>query len=415
LSALSRFTERFSETWRASWPWTRQALQTALAACLSYALADVLGLPQGFWAVVTAITVMQANVGASLGQAVDRLLGSLIGVLVGGAIAVILADSHALRYAGLAVAVLILAFVSAKRPPLRIACVTAAIVILGDPSVSPPLQSAAYRMIEVMMGALIASATSLLVFPSRAGPALSRHVAQTLPLYYEALRQGLGAALGDKEDDFSIVGGKIRAALATSATLASQAKLELAGYLARYPDSDALMRTLRRLWHTEIMLLRAVASPLPAPALAAIRPQLEQALAAAAALTGCAAKTETVPDMQALDSALRETEGALTGFRVRGGLRSLAMEDVARLMTFDFALGQLRSNFADLRERGRDLEEFAGSMALAPASSLPGTAVAGETARLQPIKVAAASDLMTPPADRVIIGSEPGTWRRAGT
>jgi uncharacterized membrane protein YccC len=369
LSAPSRFTESFTEIWQASWPWTRQALQTTIAACLAFAAADALGLPQGFWAVVTAITVMQANVGASLSQAVDRLLGSLIGVLVGGAIAILLADSHALRYAGLAVAVLILAFVSARRPPLRIACVTAAIVILGDPSVSPPVQSAAYRMIEVMMGAAIASATSLLIFPSRAGPALAAHVHGTLALYFEALRIGLSAALKGQHEDFSIIGGKIRAALATTNTLAAEAKVELAGYLARYPDSDALVRTLRRLWHTEIMLMRSASMPLPQPALAAIRPALERAVSAVtdliAACSPSLARSGMVPDVEPVQRALAELENDLADFRAGGGLRALAMEDVARLMTFDFALGQLGANFADLRDRTRDLDEFSGSPMLA--------------------------------------------------
>jgi uncharacterized membrane protein YccC len=58
--------------WRESWPRMRQAIQTAVAACLAYAAADLLDLPQGFWAVMTAILVTQANVGWSLGLAIDR-------------------------------------------------------------------------------------------------------------------------------------------------------------------------------------------------------------------------------------------------------------------------------------------------------------------------------------------------------
>ena len=65
---------------------------------------------------MTAIVVTQANVGASLGLAIDRLLGSLLGVLVGGGVALVLADSHALRYAGLAATILVLASPRAGRP-----------------------------------------------------------------------------------------------------------------------------------------------------------------------------------------------------------------------------------------------------------------------------------------------------------
>jgi hypothetical protein len=324
-------------------------------------------LPQGFWAVVTAITVMQANVGASVGQAVDRLLGSLLGVVVGGAVAILLADSHPLKYAGLAVSVLILAFVSARRPPLRIACVRAAIVVLGDPRLSPPIPSAAYRMLEVMIGAAIASATSMLVFPSRSGPALAAHVHRTMPLYFEVLRAALSWALGSSHSqaDFPGYGRKIRAALATTNSIAADVKIELAGYLAHYPDPDALVRTLRRLWHTEIMLVRSVATPLPATVVTALRPALERLVAAVddvlANCTPAKLRDGEIPDTLGLEAAAATVESDFADLRKAGSLRPLGMEDFARLMTFDFALGQLRENLRDLRERGRDLSELTGS------------------------------------------------------
>jgi uncharacterized membrane protein YccC len=376
----------WTETWHANWPSLRQALQTAIAACLAFAATDVLALPQGFWAVVTAITVMQANVGASVGQAVDRLFGSLLGVVVGGAVAILLADSHALKYAGLALSVLVLAFVSARRPPLRIACVTAAIVVLGDPRLSPPIPSAAYRMLEVMIGAAIASATSMLVFPSRSGPALAAHVHRTMPLYFEVLRAALTWALGPghSQTDFSVYGRKIRAALATTNSLAADVKVELAGYLAHYPDPDALVRTLRRLWHTEIMLVRSVSSPLPAAVLSAVRLALERLIASVdevlANCTPAKARSGEIPDTLAMESAVAALEADIADLRTTGSLRPLAMDDFARLMTFDFALGQLRDNLRDLRERGRDLAELTGSRSVLAALPVqearpqPGTA-----------------------------------------
>jgi uncharacterized membrane protein YccC len=141
---------------REMWPRLRQAIQTTIAACLAYAIADFAGMPQGFWAVMTAILVTQANVGASLGLAVDRLLGSLLGVVVGGVVALTLVDMQGLKYAGLAATVLVLGYFSARRPSLRIACVTAAIVVLGDPQLGPPMSSAGHRMVEVLIGTVVA-------------------------------------------------------------------------------------------------------------------------------------------------------------------------------------------------------------------------------------------------------------------
>lgn len=358
--------EHWSGAWRESWPRLRHAIQTTVAACGAYAVAEVLGMPQGFWAVVTAILVTQANVGASLGLAVDRLLGSLFGVLVGGGVAFALADEHALKYAGLAATILVLAYFAAQRTPLRIACVTAAIVILGDPRFGPPISSAGYRMIEVLIGTVISILTSLFVFPSRAGPAFANQVARTLPLLFGLLADALASALGGKYDEVSVraMGAQIRVAFTSGDALAREVKLEVAGHLADHADPDAVVRTLRRLWHTEIMLLRAVASPLPAAAVAVMRPDLERLRAAVEALParyGETCRGSGPPDLTMVESALTALELEMSQMRQRGELRAMPMDDVIRLMAFDFALGQLRGNLQDLTDRSKDLAGFSGT------------------------------------------------------
>ncbi len=344
----------------------RQAVQTAVAACLAYAVAELLDLPQGFWAVMTAIVVTQANIGASLGLAIDRLLGSLLGVLVGGGVALVLADSHALRYAGLAATILVLAFFSAHRPALRIACVTAAIVILGDPRLGPPVYSAGYRMIEVAIGAVVSILTTLALFPSRAGRAFADNAVQTLPPLFGVLASALRTALGTPYDAALVASAsaKVRANFAAGDALAHESQVETAGYLAGQSDPDAVLRTLRRLWHTEIMLLRAVAQPLPAAAVAAMRPQIEALRDAVEVLPqrlADAFRSNATPDLTAADAALAALQEVVAGMRARGELRTLSLDEVLRLMTFDFALGQLRQNLKDLADRAHDLAGLSGS------------------------------------------------------
>jgi uncharacterized membrane protein YccC len=363
---LQHWTGSWAGTWRDSWPRLRQAVQTAVAACLAYAVAALLEMPQGFWAVVTAIMIMQANVGASLGLAVDRLVGSLLGVLVGGGVALLLADTHALKYAGLAATILVLAFFSAHRPSLRIACVTAAIVILGDPRLGPPISSAGYRMIEVLIGTAAAIFTTLALLPSRAGPAFAEHVVRTMPLLFELLSGALSAALGGRYDSEGahVTAEKVRAAFAAGDALARQAKLEVAGYLADHADPDAVVRTLRRLWHTEIMVLRAAASPLPAAAVAVLRPSVESLRAAVEALAANYAylsRGDATADLAPVEAAIAAVEQEISGMRQRGELRELPLDDVIRLMAFDFALAQMRINLKDLGDRSRDLAGFTGT------------------------------------------------------
>jgi uncharacterized membrane protein YccC len=348
------------------WPRLRLAIQTTIAACLSYLAVDTLGMPQGFWAVMTAILVTQANVGASLGLAAERFLGSLLGVLVGGAVAVALADARELKFAGLAVTVLVLGFFSARRPSLRIACVTAAIVVLGDPSLGPPIASAENRMIEVAIGTAVAILTTLIVFPSRAGPSFAAQVTRTFTPLFEVARDALSAAMGQPLDieGMGAQGTRIRADFAEGDRLAHETRLEVAGYIGDSPDPEAILRALRRLWHTEIMLMRAVAQPLAEQAVAILGPSIEALRAAIddVAKHLCAPTvTYTPPNLAEVESALAAIEHKMEEMRAKGETRDLSMDDVIRLMAFDFALGQLRLNLRDIAERAPELAAFAGS------------------------------------------------------
>jgi uncharacterized membrane protein YccC len=59
------------------------AAKTALAAALCWWLALRFGLRDGYWGSISAIIVLQSNVGATVTASRDRLLGTLIGAAVG--------------------------------------------------------------------------------------------------------------------------------------------------------------------------------------------------------------------------------------------------------------------------------------------------------------------------------------------
>ena len=61
----------------------RFAVRLMTSALVAHVLVHLLGLPQGYWAVITAIIVTQSNVGGSLKAARDRLLATLLGALCG--------------------------------------------------------------------------------------------------------------------------------------------------------------------------------------------------------------------------------------------------------------------------------------------------------------------------------------------
>src|SRR3954464_6192981 len=82
----------------------RHGLRTASAGLLSFALASVLQLPQSYWAVFTAVLVVQGSVGGSWKASIDRLLGTLLGAVYGAAIAAIVPHDNILML-GVALAI----------------------------------------------------------------------------------------------------------------------------------------------------------------------------------------------------------------------------------------------------------------------------------------------------------------------
>src|SRR5277367_3748033 len=59
------------------------ALKTAMAAGLCYWLAKLVGLQDGYWGSISAIIVLQSNVGSTVTASRDRLIGTLIGAAFG--------------------------------------------------------------------------------------------------------------------------------------------------------------------------------------------------------------------------------------------------------------------------------------------------------------------------------------------
>ncbi len=155
----------------------RHALRTAVAAVCTQLVVTALNLPQGYWAVVTAVIVMQANLGGSIKAAWTRLAGTAAGALFGALAAHIGGPSlPALGAAVLAT----LAFCTGVRPlreSSRVGAITVVIVILaGHPGV-PAFVTGFDRFLEIAVGIVTALAVSALVWPSRARLALAHGLA----------------------------------------------------------------------------------------------------------------------------------------------------------------------------------------------------------------------------------------------
>src|SRR5690348_1060357 len=128
------------------------------SALTTFALVSVLGLPQGFWAVITALIVTQGSVGGSLKAALDRFVGSVFGAVYGGAVAFAIPhDAGAGRAVALVVAVAPLSVMAAFSAGFRVAPITAVIVLLGTSGATlGPFGFAVDRILEIGLGCAVA-------------------------------------------------------------------------------------------------------------------------------------------------------------------------------------------------------------------------------------------------------------------
>ncbi|MGC6483332.1 MAG: FUSC family protein [Synechococcus sp.] len=128
------------------------ALRTGSAAAAAYGLAEWIGIPESYWAAISAIIVMQSSLGAAWSTSKQRLLGTLLGGGLGACLVSVVDLPHVVLYG--VVLVLLGWFCVLLRMELvgyRFAGVTFTIVVL----VADPQQVwwvGTYRFLEVSLG-----------------------------------------------------------------------------------------------------------------------------------------------------------------------------------------------------------------------------------------------------------------------
>jgi len=146
--------------------------RTALAASLCWWLAARFGLHDGYWGAISAIIVLQSNVGATIQASRDRILGTIIGAIVG--FPCTLFGTIPWNYIVAVFVAIMMCGLLGFRNSSRLAGVTVTIVMLVQSN--SPRAVALDRVIQVVLGILVAVAVTVLIFPRHA-----RHVAEDRP------------------------------------------------------------------------------------------------------------------------------------------------------------------------------------------------------------------------------------------
>ncbi len=142
----------------------KRAFRAAVAAALATIYYQVLNLPEGYWAVISAVIVMEASVQDSIRLSWFRFAGTAIGAVL-GLICVFLLGATPWSV-GIAILVTTLVCTGLHLPEsYRLASATAAIVILA--SQTNPAEFAFQRFLDVSVGILIALLVSILIFPEK--------------------------------------------------------------------------------------------------------------------------------------------------------------------------------------------------------------------------------------------------------
>ncbi len=349
-----------------SWPTPRRGdlirvARIVIAAAISFGLAHWLALPQGYWAVLASVIVMQASVGGSLKATGEQLFGALAGGVCGVAAALLIPHTSIVLLAvALAAALAPAALLSLLNPRFRVAPIAAIVVLLGSVSqAAGPLISAAERVAEIALGGGVAIMVSLFILPARAHSVLTSITGDMVSMLAEAVPSLFEGATGDTDQDaidrrfFAM-----RASLTRLETATDEALRERRSHLTDAPDPEPFQRTLLRLRHDLVMIRRTIVTPLPAamiPRLRAPLAELSNEITAFMRATGAALTARQMPPpIEPVNNAIAAYDAAIAALRQEGATRLLSVDDVGRLFALGFAFDQLRDHLVDLMNRAAE-------------------------------------------------------------
>jgi uncharacterized membrane protein YccC len=230
----------------------KQAIKTAIAGVISLAVTNLFHLPQGYWAAISALIVMQSNVGATLTASRTRLAGTAVGAVVGGlSVAIWHMKMPGANMLGFALAVAIAFYVCgllSLADSQRLATVTVAIIMLAGLT-SSAWVIALHRFAEVALGILIALLVSLTLWPNHARRSVRQGLAATLTklrMLYQALVQSYR---GESADSIETLKAQVSEALRTNAVLLQNALQEAFGPMKERESLALLANHVERIFH----------------------------------------------------------------------------------------------------------------------------------------------------------------------
>ncbi|HEX5229142.1 MAG TPA: FUSC family protein [Bryobacteraceae bacterium] len=329
----------------------RQALKTAIAGVLALWITDLFHLPQGYWAAITALIVMQSNVGATVTASRTRLAGTAVGALVGG-LFVALFGANML---GFALAVTI-AYLTCDLLRLtdsqRLATVTVAIIMLISANAAAWV-IALHRFSEVALGIVVALVVSLTVWPSHARRSVRQGLADTLGKLALLFRAILRGYRGWEDASVEALKLDVSAAIQKNANLLQNALEEAFGPMKEREMLAQLVRQVERIFHSVETLEFAVSDSASDTYVRTFESGLERLEIAIAAALEALAKTiasgKVCPEWPDLGAIMAALDAEAAGSRKTGAPIRHPLDEILRFYFVLFTCRNLIDELESIR------------------------------------------------------------------
>lgn len=177
------------------------AARTALAATATLLLTQLLGLPYGYWAVISTIIVMQSSLGGSILAGVRRVVGTTLGAFVGILVLLLLSPSWWVMGLSIFLTLALATLATRAQETFRMAGVTLVVILLVWPGHGSVLWFGLERCMEILIGVGVALLFSLLMWPNRAGNRLRQELAEETRGLANWLQVAVRRFLSGDEDD----------------------------------------------------------------------------------------------------------------------------------------------------------------------------------------------------------------------
>lgn len=280
----------------------RHALRLALALAAGYGVLHWIHPTQGYWILLTTVFVCQPSYGATRTKLVQRIIGTVLGLLAGWALFDLFPG--ALSQSLIAVAAGVAFFATrSSRYTLATAAITLMVLFCFN-QVGDGYGLIWPRLVDTLLGSLIAGLAVFLILPDWQGRRLPSVVARTLSSHASYLRQIIQQYASGKRDDLAYRLARRNAHNADAALSATLASMLLEpGHFRR--EADVGFRCLA-LSHTLLSYLSALGAhraALPVELRGGLIEQAAEHLASSLEAIAASLAERRTPASPALDEA----------------------------------------------------------------------------------------------------------------